>query len=157
MRALVLAAAVVWLCGCAGRPSLTAAELPDDFGLSVTVLPGSDMQAAWYVLEPDGSLRAAIGERRHDSVRPGLVRRLSREQVRHVWETVVDAGLADHDRHGQRVSPTASRALGGAAIVELAAMGRRSTVAVGRADARTVDGVRKVVEELRSLAWAKGG
>ena len=156
MRLLALLL-TLFLGACAARPSAGPGSLPDDFALSVTVLPGAGLDPAWYIVEPDGELRIATGERQAASVRPGVVRQLSRAEVRRVWEAATRAGLTDHGRQGARVGPTQPAVLGGAAIVDLAAVGRRSTVAVARSDARGVEGVSRVVSLLRGLAWLEDG
>src|SRR5207248_7431441 len=103
---MVLVAALAgW--GCAGHlRAPTAADLPDDFALGLTVLPIKDAPAtlapAWYLLSPDDVLHVALGERLATSTFPPVVRTLSREQVRRMWELVVAAGLA---RGGQPPLP----------------------------------------------------
>ena len=145
------------LAACAPRPVPGPAELPDDFALGITVLPGVGMDPAWYILEPDGELRIATGERQSSSVRPGVVRQLSRAQVRRVWESAAAAGLTSHARPGARTGPTQATALGAAAIVDLSAVGGRSTIAIPRSETRSVEGVREVVALLRELAWLEEG
>lgn len=136
--------------GCAhhGAHAPSAAELPDDFALGLTVLPlkGSAMAPAWYVVEPDDMLRVALGERLPSSTYPPGVRRLSREQVRRIWELVVAGGLTAGNEpplpHWQASAPNAC------AVVYVAAAGRRRSFAV---PADRADAVTPLVAELRRV------
>jgi hypothetical protein len=145
------------LASCAGaqRDHLDAADLPDDFALSVTVLPTKSehvqMAPAWYTLGPDDVLHAALGERLPSSPAPPGVRTLSRDQVRHVWELVVQGGLAS--AQDPAVPSWQANSPGAAAIVYVAASGRRRTFAVATDRAEAVE---PVVAELRRLGWVEG-
>lgn len=137
---------------CAGTPPAPkAADLPDDFALGVTVLPRAGEntpQAAWYIIEPDDVLHAAIGERLPSSPAPPAVRTLSREQVRHVWELVVAGGLADTS--WPAIADGSTRATNSAAIVYVAAAGRRRTFAL---PADRAGDLSPVISELDRLGW----
>ena len=118
--------------------------------MSITVLPahGSGMEPAWYVLGPDNVLHAALGERLSTSTFPPAIRLLSREQVRHVWELVVNGGMT-----GEGTTPAQDAQAGapaGTAIMYVAAMGRRRSFIVPE-DRQA--GLEPVVGELRRLGW----
>jgi len=149
---LVLLSSVLAACaGARARPD--ARHLPDDFSLSVAVQPGGGREPAWYVIEPDGTLRAAIGARRPDSPRPAGVRTLTRDQVRGVWELACAAGLAG-EHHGEgKVSTTLPGSPAGAAVVEVASAGKRRTVAAPAPSDASGAGLSKLLERLRELAW----
>ena len=141
--------------GCAGHlRAPTAADLPDDFALGLTVLPIKDAPAtlapAWYVLSPDDVLHVALGERLATSTFPPVVRTLSREQVRRMWELVVAAGLAQDGQpplpHWQVAAPNAC------AVVYVAASGRRRSFAVPMDRAGAIE---PVVAELRRVGWLR--
>lgn len=136
--------------GCASaRPD--ASNMPDDFSLGVAVLPGAAAQPAWFVLEPDGTLRAALGARREDSPRPPAVHVLTRSQVREVWELACAAGLA-----GEGVGKVASGAPGnpaGSAVVEIASAGRRRLLVAPLAGDAGGAGFDALHGKLRELAW----
>jgi hypothetical protein len=141
---------VVALYGCAQPRPLSAAYLPDDFAMSITVLHGPEgsMEPAWYVLGPDNVLHAALGERLPTSTFPPAVRLLSREQVRRVWGLIVDGGLT-----GEGMAPATDAQAGapkGAAVMYVAAMGRRRSFLVPE-DKR--EALEPVVAELRRVGW----
>lgn len=138
-----------------GKPRApSAADLPDDFALGVTVLPlkgGSRVMApAWYVVEPDDVLHVALGERLPASTYPPAVRTLTREEVRKVWELTVSAGLVGGDEppvpHWQAAAPNAC------AVVYVAAQGRRRSFAV---PADRAGAVEPLVAELRRVGWVR--
>lgn len=77
-------------------------RFPPDFSVSVTlILPGDarDPKApawvtpAWYVVEPDGQLRAREGVRWAEQAIPPLVRHLRHEEVAELWSTIRAGGL----------------------------------------------------------------
>ncbi len=144
--------------GCAGSPKPTSSALPDDFALSISVLPASGAAPCWFMVGPDGVLRGALGERQQNSVRPAGVRQLSRGEVRGLYEQAWAAGLLDAsgaDQSGTAVSQSAARQAGAVAIIDIAAMGNRTTRAVSKDEAQAAQGVNDLVAELRRLAWAR--
>jgi hypothetical protein len=154
---LVVVGAVSGLGGCAGtRARPDAQHLPDDFSLSVSVLPGDVRAAAWYIVEPDGTLRAALGAARENSARPGAVRVLTRAQVREVWELACAAGLAGEGTGKGKLVRGAPGMPGGAATVEVAAAGRRRTVIAPAASDAGGDRFAALEGRLRDLAWVEG-
>jgi hypothetical protein len=152
---LLIAILCVGACAGSDRGKPDATALPDDFALSVTVLPASglspSMVPAWYVLRPDGVLHAALGERLPASPAPPAVRTLSRDQVHRVWELVVQGGLVKGQ--GAALPEWQTSVPGSAAIVYVGAWGRRRTSAV---PADRVESVEPVVAELRRLGWVEG-
>jgi hypothetical protein len=129
---------------------VSAADLPDDFALSMTVLRGPEgsMEPAWYVLGPDDVLHAALGERLPTSTFPPEVRVLSREQVRRVWVLVVQGGLT-----GEGMGPATDAQVAapkGAAIMYVAAMGRRRSFLLPEEKRGALE---PLVAELRRVGW----
>lgn len=92
--------------------SVDFGRFPPDFAVSVTlILPGDarDPKAppwvtpAWYVVEPDGQLRAREGVRSAEQSIPPLVRHLRHEEVAELWSTIRAGGLvaeSDEDLSG---------------------------------------------------------
>jgi hypothetical protein len=153
-RALLLIAMLI-PGACAGsRPAApSAADLPDDFCISITTLPPEDkgpklLAPAWYTLSPDDVLHIALGERLSTSTAPPAVRTLSREQVRKVWELVVAGGLVVGDE--APVPDWQVSKPGAGAMVFIAASGRRRSFAL---PASEVGRIQPVVDELRRLGW----
>lgn len=93
------------LAGCAAstRPRASG-EVPEDFGFAVAIPAGAEMTAlypehaellgkpAWYMVEPDGTLRAARGAPRMDGPVPPFVRRLSPAQRRELFALLESRG-----------------------------------------------------------------
>jgi len=88
-----------------------ALRAPEDFCLSLTMLegePGSGpTEPAWYIVEPDGILRAASGSRTAFSPMPPTVRRLSRPQVDALYTICSQAGLLNENPKGFEAAPEA--------------------------------------------------
>lgn len=150
LRWMSLASALL-LAGCAGQAPV-GAQAPADFGLSLSVMraPAGET-AAWYVVQPDGMLRAVVGERRENTPVPPVVRQLTPLEMERLWTIVYGAELltgdcpAGMERAGELV-PAGSDAAAGLAVT--GCDHRRSFVAteltgvVGELDAA-----------LRELAW----
>lgn len=128
---------VVWaalsVAGCAsgagGRTSC-----PDDFAMSLYV-PSSE--PAWYVLDADGTLRAATGLRSESSALPPPVRSLTPRQVQNLWRTARNVK--------SKVVATEP-----SAELWIAGHGRRRMLHLPADDA-TIAGLTR---SLRDLAWA---
>jgi len=156
---LTFLALVLGLCAC-GSPRRTGAipVAPADFSLSVTLVGGGAaagstsanplLQPAWYVLDPDGTLRAALGDRTPGSPVPPIVRQLNRDEVESVWRGVCESGLSDAMKGREDVSDWQLPSPGNTAIFLGADMSRRAVVFDSAAPE-----VAPVVERLRSLAW----
>jgi len=140
--------------GCAQASKASGA--PDEFSLSLTVLgtraaSGTPMEAAWYVVEPDGALRVAVGGRQALSGVPPRVRQLTRTQLDALWEKVEPWRGWAPTQGGNRPE----EAIGATAIIYVAWGGdARRTYRIDLAgESVASESVRNVVEELRGLAW----
>ncbi len=141
-----------FLAGCAA-PQRPDDRLPDDFSLSVSVLgpEGTPMESAWYLVDPDGTLRVAMGERLRSSPAPRAVRVLTREQQTTLWRRVVESGLLAERERAPALSEAAIPVPGErAAVVHLAADQHRRSF---RADPDPAGPTATVVTHLRALAW----
>ncbi len=95
-------ALMVVLGGCDAPPALTQppADPPGSFGVAVAVLPGAgrgahqSAEAARYILEPDGSLRAATGATDAREF-PRIVRRLDAHARARVYRLTLATGAHD--------------------------------------------------------------
>lgn len=89
MRRAVVIVVVLWAAlsavGCASGVSSGRSACPDDFAMSLYV---PSPEAAWYVLDADGTLRAATGMRSESSSVPPPVRTLTPRQVQNLWRAV---------------------------------------------------------------------
>jgi hypothetical protein len=170
IRACLLAMAVV-LGGCSSAAPMVvreAAELPAsrpaDFTLAVTVhspagarqgaLPRS-LKAGRYVVEPDGSLRAALGERA--AAYPGLTRQLTPEQTDQVWRLVRESGLLDPANPARVDDPAGvSPAERGMAVIYVSFEGSRRTLRVplDRLGPNAL-AAERVVDRLAELGWVE--
>lgn len=160
------------------REGLAQDAVPPDFALSI-VVPTAAMargiSPAWYIVEPDGTLRAALGEPVDRSPVPPRVRMLTPGERARVWAAVRRAGwlpspgdaAMDRDAAVVEVSapisegepaepaqPAQPAATAPLARVYLAAAGGRwNGVAPATPDEA---GLADVVRTLRSLAWLEG-
>jgi len=151
-RAISLSVTALVLAACAGTPPLGATP-PDDFALAVTLLGTSAegpeaLRPAWYIVEPDGTLRVALGERRPISPPPRPVRRLSHRDRQALWADAADlaaAGAPVSEGPADLADPTPH------ALVYLAAGGERRTVRIDLE--RGGETVARVADRLRRLGW----
>jgi hypothetical protein len=87
-RPLLILTSFLALSGCAS-PKAVPESVPADFGLSFTVLRArGDAKAAWYVVQPDGVLRAVEGVRQESTPIPPPVRVLSAVERERLWRIV---------------------------------------------------------------------
>ena len=128
------------------RHADAGAATPDDFALSITLDDTGPGGAAWYVVDPDGSLRVATGTRGDRSPVPPLVRQLSAAQVAAIWDVARSSGLEAAVRAAPAIDESRTRA---GATVFLAADHVRRSAALPASD----PGVAAAVIELRRLAW----
>ncbi len=169
---LLLAASL--LGGCAAPGTLETQSAPDDFVLGVTIYdqPTSDrvsrsrpsnlpraLRPGRYVIEADGVLRASLGTAAAPDVFPPMTRRLSEEQLDHLWTLTMATGIFDDEPPGERIGPVASyqpprgRVT---ALVEAFAVGRRSSCAMGVEGAeQDSQPVRALTDTLAELAWVR--
>lgn len=172
---LALVAMPLCLGACAATgPSELSESVPRDFAVSIAVA-GNDanLEPAWYILEADGTLRAALGAPTARSPIPPRVRTLTPGARAAVWHAVQDAqwipgaetDAADSfDPASPIDSPTASPPDGAVAgsrqlaEVYVAASGGRWSgrvlAAPGSASAQRLEAV---IRELRRLAWLPDG
>ncbi len=143
-----LLAASTLLCGCASSagvadamPPDAAAARPRDAAISISKT-GDD--AAWFIVESDGSLRASLGERTRTSPSPPLVRVLSASE----WEALWSDSLAAQ----AEVRESAASGATGPVRAEFRSGGR---VAWGDGVAAG-PGVDALWSRLRALSWAEG-
>lgn len=137
---------------CARTPRAEGARPPADFSLSLTLSSGTGAsEPAWYILQPDGTLRAARGAAGRESARPLPVRLLTRAEFDRVWELTQAAGLAAQPAPGQAWSDDDPDAADGGAVYYLAAEGRGRTRRVpGPAENPALA---NLAAELHRLAW----
>lgn len=90
--------------GCSTLRSTPEGETPEDFALSLTMLSGQPgdgpTEPAWYMLEPDGVLRAVSGSRVADSRLPPAVRHIGQVHVDAVYQLCAQAGLFEKAPEG---------------------------------------------------------
>lgn len=142
-----------------------ADDSPADFTLEVTVrsprageVPRA-MRAGRYILEPGGSLRAAVGPGASHQTYPPRAADLAPIDVERIWRLVRDSGLLTDSSPYAISTPddawaSASRAI---AIVTLVIDGQRSTFAVPLEDPNpTPRNVAAIVDRLARLAGVPG-
>lgn len=106
---LVLLGACFALGACAAQRTAAVdpiGDVPDDFSIDLTVLVqptdedaltvrAAHLKQSRIVLLPDGSLHYGADPDRGADWLPGLTRRLSRQQIAHVWALLRQLGLTD--------------------------------------------------------------
>ena len=149
---LALLAALLTSCAAPARPPQAAP--PSDFSLSLTIVGDSpaapDLEPAWYVLEPDGLLRAALGQRQAVSPIPPVVRRLTETQFREVWDATRESGALEAPVGGVQVADSVLPRQGAAVSVSADGV-RRTRVYEGPPDRFAA-----LSSLLRRLAWVSG-
>ena len=109
---------------------------------------------AQYILEPDGTLRVAVGAGVDPGTFPPRTRRLDPRQVERLWTLVESAGLASDAPSGD-AGPGPSAVPSppdGWAYVDVAASGQRHQRAIQLESSPAAQGV---IDELASLAWIR--
>jgi hypothetical protein len=163
--------AVLTLSSCVAMraPNTPDHEAPRDFVISLTVLgasgaddassSGTRTQPAWFVLEPDGTLRARRGARSVLSSVPPRVRTLNREQREHTWTLARAAGageaglvvgaVGDEDQALRAGHPD------GAIVLFWQANGARATSVSPMVDEASPRhrALHELLRSLRDLAW----
>ncbi|MBX3382217.1 MAG: hypothetical protein KF864_01785 [Phycisphaeraceae bacterium] len=141
--------------GCAAPRAVTSQAPPPDFALSLTINTpaGADatLSPAWFIVDCDGSLRAALGARTAQSPVPARVRRLSPTEMQHLWNLTRSAGVLVPPPRGEARPDGAAPAPGLLAYVT--ADGRRWGKAADPNDAA----MRDLIETIRRLAWIEEG
>jgi len=150
-RPLFILTSFLALSGCAS-PKAVPEDVPPDFGLSFTVLRAQgDAKAAWYVVQPDGVLRAVEGVRRDNTPIPPPVRVLSAAERDRLWRIVRQSSwLSDSKPTGFTV---ASELDAQELSVSVTGDDRRSTLVGSLQDASAIE----IESILRDLAWLNEG
>jgi hypothetical protein len=142
-------------------------DRPDDFVLAATIfspnvahearLPRS-LRPARYIVEPDGSLRAAIGPGADATTYPGRTRQLTPAQFDSLWRNVRQSGLLDPDNPSREDDPevltrSTDRTT---ALVYVGFEGRRITLRIlmDRTSPGSVE-AEKLIDRLAEWAWIK--
>lgn len=162
----LVAAGLVCGSGCGASRETRAGDFraesvaPADFSLSLAIVgtgpkaAATNLQSAWYVLDPDGSLRVAVGDRGPASRVPPIVRQLTRDQVDAVWRHIDGLGLSTPGAFGAGGAMPRTQTEP-AAELSIAAEGRRSTRTCDLSDAESAcaGAAAAVAAHLRDLAW----
>ena len=142
-----------------------AGHVPRDLWLEVMVRPGRGVDGrarieerpARFVILPDGELYGATDRLPPEGVRPARVRRLAREQLSDVWNTLASAGFTNASAAESRgnvwlLAPAAGEIL---ATIELHADGERfAFVRRYQPGDEREPAMRRVVRSIASVAWA---
>ncbi len=140
---------------------------PADFVLAATVyspktmegarLPRS-LQAARYIVEADGALRAAVGAETEAKPFPGQTRRLTPGEFDALWRLVVESGLLDPGSawrvdNPEEITRASDRTT---VLLYVACEGRRTTLRL-LLDRSGPDAVaaERIVDRLAQWAWVK--
>ena len=160
---LPLAGALLASCATGSRQLNQGQAVPADFAVSISVPQGdAKLEPAWYVLEADGTLRAALGQATPQSPVPPRVRTLTPGARAAVWDAVQQAhwvpGTAE-----QAAEQTSEQAPADAALSQPKAVlaevyvaangGRWSGLVVDAPDSPAAKRLERVIRELRRLAW----
>ncbi len=153
------------LAGCAASVPRGATIAPADFSLDALVLvpEGSEpspstpraRRPARYQLEPDGSLRAALGVGVGPDTIPALARRLTPSERDGLWRLARDAGLLGQDVPG-RISWGGTwdpPPIGASAILSVTHDGHRVHVGAPLAFGGGSPEVEALLDRLAALAW----
>ncbi|GJM18248.1 MAG: hypothetical protein DHS20C14_04610 [Phycisphaeraceae bacterium] len=155
-----MALGVALLGACTAPMTLTdpPADPPGDFGLAVAFVPGARVgtpasdraSAARYILEPDGSLRAATGGGASPQLLPPIVRRVDAPTRAGLWRRALATGVHDPDPEVRVSAPDLYDSLGKPVVLVTIAWGDgRSSAAFDTADPQA----RALLDELARLAW----
>src|SRR5262245_9284621 len=174
MRRSVIMILAATLLGCASNspppppvePPLPD-DRPDDFVLAATVYSPQTMREARiprslrparYIVEPDGSLRAAVGPGADATTYPGRTRQLTPAQFDTLWRSVRTSGLLDPDNPARENDPevltrSSDRTT---ALIYVGFNDRRITLRVllDRAGPGAVE-TEKLIDRLAEWAWIK--
>ncbi|TVQ62292.1 MAG: hypothetical protein EA379_05540 [Phycisphaerales bacterium] len=159
---LLLITALAALGACAApdrRAPLDAASPAPDFALSITVRDDAHgLTPARYVLDPDGSLRAAIGPGAGSDLLPNFTRRLGEDERAGVWRLALAAGVpsgAPGSPGSRAAAPGSERAAldrGAGVVIWVRAQGAS---AVYTPSMTTDANARLLVERFEELAWVR--
>ncbi|MCC6286099.1 MAG: hypothetical protein IT439_12505 [Phycisphaerales bacterium] len=156
--------------GCAAAPPpADASGRPADFAVSITVISTQDdptlisalprqMRPARYVIEADGSLRAAVGAGATPDIRPALTRRLDSAQMARLWRLIEESGFAEPEGASRLASEAAASELYAAttAVMSVTHAGTRAASAIdlegGGAEA---EAAALIVDQIAAWAWVR--
>lgn len=156
--------------GCAAAPPpADASGRPSDFALSITVISSQDdptlisalarpMRPARYVIESDGSLRAAVGAGATPDFRPALTRRLDVAQMARLWRLVEESGFTEQESPARLSSEAAASDLytSTTAIMSVTRSGRRIASAIDlEAAGAESQAAALIVDQVASWAWIR--
>ncbi|MFG0251823.1 MAG: hypothetical protein ACF8NJ_03000 [Phycisphaerales bacterium JB038] len=148
--------------------------VPPDFSLDVLAI-GADRVADWgdlppaeqhslprpllsarFIVDADGTLRAATGPGCREETYPAMVRTLSRPQMLELWRTVRNQALIDAESTHRLSKPDEAQPLAGSALyaIGIVALGDRVSIGVPAEEASRVgEGGRRLITLLRTYAW----
>lgn len=154
---LTMASVPLALGACAAvGPASTTEAVPSDFAVSVSITNSTEgFEPAWYVLEADGTLRAALGAPSPQSPIPPRVRTLTPGARAQVWRAVQDAAWIPEADTPAAVNATddATPAVELAEVYVAANGGRWSGRVVEPPKSPGSERLQGVIRELRRLAW----
>lgn len=144
-RLILTALAGSALAACsAPKARLQVGSVPQDFALEVWIEPSQDRNGALFIVEPDRSIRAAVGHDLSGQVFPPRTRVLTRAEMVQVFNLLAESGILE--RSEQRSTAVAPMRL------YVSAQGRRTSVAVGEEQLRDLQ---PLVQTLDRLAWVR--
>ncbi len=128
---------------------------PADFSVSLSVYKvGEGRLPGWYVVGPEGQLRAVVGERRANTPLPPIVRQLDPADRERLWGIVRDGGLLGRESPEGLVSGAEdSSSTGATATIAVSGGGRRVTLVA----ADEVGSLVALEAAMRELAWLSEG
>lgn len=131
--------------GCsAPSPVLSVGQVPEDFALELRVPPTEHRQGVVYIVEPNRTLRAAVGADLSGPYYPPATRTLTITQVRRVYNLLAESGVLESTiEAGEGPVPM---------DLYVSAGGRRRAVAVGPGEQADLE---PLVGELDRLAWVR--
>jgi hypothetical protein len=152
--------------GCGAGPARTdvADVAPGDLIIEATVLTGRgaerldrvERRQGRYILFPDGGLHADVGRTVDVEVRPGLTRRLERQQVAALWLVARETGLASPGNGEPAANDALVTAQPGEVVHIITFIGEnrswrfvRMAPGLGEQDPATT----RLIRELAALAW----
>ncbi len=148
--------------------------VPPDFGLDIVTI-GADREAGWaeltpeeqeslprpllsarFIVDADGTLRAATGPGCREETYPAIVRTLSRAQMLELWRTVRNHALIDAESTHRLSLPDEVGPVENSAIyaIGIVALGDRVSIGIPAEEAsRQGEGGRRLITLLRRYAW----
>lgn len=153
MRTIGLVASMLLIQGCSTIPAAPD-QAPRDFAVSFSIQkPDAGLMPAWYVVQPDGVLRAVSGVRTETTPLPPAVRQLTPEERQRLWQSVQAAGwFANPAPPGYVIGPEKMDGSSVAAIA-VGGVGLRRTMTVPAEDAQAVGALESVEAVFRELSW----